>query len=148
MRNPDIVKERKRRIVAAGKIAGEKAAKIAASGKMSKRHVERLAAEPETQFLITKSLQPYQAKLVKLLPAVIAAIAGALKAKKTDKADHFSRLRGVERFRDLLDLAQGGKPPELPEQTGTPQYTWEEFVALYARRIIVKTDSSNPETPR
>ena len=40
----------------------------------SERYVRRLAAEPETQFLITETLRPHIAKLLQLMPKALAVI--------------------------------------------------------------------------
>jgi hypothetical protein len=45
--------------------------------------------------------------LQNLAPTVITAIEEALSAMKTDEADHLTRLQSVERYCELLELAQG-----------------------------------------
>jgi hypothetical protein len=42
----------------------------------------------------------------------------ALGAMKTDEADHFTRLRAVERYCELLELAQDGKHPRRGKRAG------------------------------
>jgi len=46
-----------------------------------------------------------------------------------------SRLKAVERYGDVLVLAQG-KVVEKPVDAGLPQFTWEEFSAMYDARVI------------
>lgn len=125
-------KEAKRRTVAKGVLAGKPRKTIAREAGCSPRHVERLAREPETQFLITEALRPHRERLNKLAEKAIAAISVALGAKTSDKQNHFIRLRAVERWGDLLEMAQG-KPAEKTE-SGAGLVTWEEFVVLYRQR--------------
>jgi hypothetical protein len=40
----------------------------------------------------------------------------------------------VERYGAVMELAQGKLPEKTEDDTAVPQYTWEEFVALYATR--------------
>jgi hypothetical protein len=144
--NPE--KEKKRRTVAKGVVAGKSTKTIARKAKCSARHVERLAKEPETQFLITEALRPQQTRLAKLATKVITAVDKALTAMKTDKVDHTSRLRAVERYGELLELAQG-KPPAQDNQTSgeSRQFTWEEFVVMYRRgKSNVQDDTSHTPT--
>ena len=124
-------KESKRRTVARGVIAGQDTAKIAKAAGCKARYVQRLANDPETQFLIVEALAPHRAKLAKMATTAVNAVSKAMVAMKTDKKDHFTRLRAVERFQDLLELAQG-KPKE--EAQGELQVTWEEFTVMYSRR--------------
>jgi hypothetical protein len=128
-------KERKRRAVAFGALAGHGTQITASQAGCSERHARRLAAEPETQFIVTEAMRPYHAKLHRLIGKVITAIEEALSANKTDAADHISRLRAVERYREVAELAQGKLPEKSADDNAMPQYTWEEFVALYATRI-------------
>jgi len=100
-------KEQKRRVVAVAKVARQGTKATARQLGCSERHVRRLAAEPETQFLITEILRPFRAKLTQLAATAIKVVKEAFSAMKTDKADHFTRLRAVERYCDLLKMAQG-----------------------------------------
>jgi hypothetical protein len=100
-------KERKRRVVAVAKLAGQRTRATARQLGCSERHVRRLAAEPETRFLITEILRPFRAKLTQLASTAIKVVKEAFSAMKTDEADHFTRLRAVERYCDLLKMAQG-----------------------------------------
>jgi hypothetical protein len=126
-------KERKRRTVAGGVIAGQDTAAIAAAAGCQTRYVQRLANEPETQFLITELLQPHRAKLQRMAARAVYAVNTALLAKRTDKQDHIVRLRAVERYGDLIALAQG-KPQE---KTGEgAQVTWEQFTLMYEKRTV------------
>jgi hypothetical protein len=133
-RNNIAEKERKRRAVAEATLAGTGTKNTARTVGCSERHVRRLAAEPETQFLITEALRPYTAKLNKLAAKAITAVEEALIAMKTDEADHVSRLRAVERYGDVLELAQGKLPEKTEEEAGPPQWTWEEFCQMYNAR--------------
>jgi hypothetical protein len=136
-------KEKKRRVVAKGVVAGKPIKTVAREAKCSTRHVERLAAEPATQYLITAALRPHQAKLTKMVERMITAVNVALVAKKEDTQDHIARLRAVERGRDLLELAQG-KPSADVEQQGPALVTWEEFLVLYRRK---EQRGNTEETP-
>jgi hypothetical protein len=138
----------KRRIVASGVVSGQSTKAIAQRAATTQRNVQRIAAEPETQFLITKALRPHQARLGKMASTVIDAIEEALGPHKADEADHTSRLKAVERYGDVVELAQG-KVAEKAVNTGTPQFTFEEFTAMYRSRKITtdgKTDPSHTET--
>jgi len=114
-----------------GLVAGKRTKTIAKEAGCSKRHVERLAAEPETQFLITEAMRPHRKKLEKLATKAIAAVEKALGAKKKSDVDHFIRLRAVERFGDLAEMAQG---TEEPEATDEIHMTWEAFQKMYEAR--------------
>jgi len=130
-------KQAKRRVVAVGAILGKTAKEISTAAGCSPRHAARIANEPETQYLITEALRPHQKQLDKLAYNVLKAIEGGLKAKKSTVIDHFTRLKAAERWCELAGLAQGGKPAELPQETGgLPHLTWEEFVILYGRRVV------------
>jgi hypothetical protein len=131
-RGSKAAKEAKRRTVAKGIVAGKSTAQIAKDAACNTRHVERLAAEPETQLLITDLMKPHRAKLECLVEKAIAAVDSALVAKRTDKADHMARLRAVGRTRDLVTMA-AGKPHEETD-AGGGLVTWEEFVVLYRKK--------------
>jgi hypothetical protein len=147
MRKPKAEKERKRRTVATGIVAGETTAAIAKKAGCSARNVQRLAAEPATQFIITEALRPHRAKLEKLAQRAILAIERALIAHKTDTADHVVRMRAVERYGDLLTMAQGKPPePKTTEVDGIPQLTWEEFTLLYQSRRVTASADQSPST--
>lgn len=126
-------KETKRRTVAAGVLAGQPPAAIAAVAGCQPRYVQRLTNEPATQFLITEALQPHRSKLAKMAGRAVYAVNLAMLAKRTDKQDHIVRLRAVERFGELLALAQGGKPAALVVEDGL-QVTWEQFTLMYEKR--------------
>jgi hypothetical protein len=132
-------KAAKRRAVAKGIVAGKSTKRIAKEAQCTERHVQRLAAEKPTQFLIAEMLRPHRAKLEKLAGACITAIEKAMGAKVGDTADHKARLWGVDRYRNMLELAQGGRPQEKPPD-GAQQVTWEEFVVMYRSRKV--TDES------
>jgi hypothetical protein len=127
-------KDRKRRAVAGGVIAGLDSAGIAKAAGCKARYAQRLANDPETQFLIAEALAPHRAKLALMAQRAVYAVDTALLAKKTDKADHITRLRAVERYGDLLGLAQG-KPREAAEER--LQVTWEQFTLMYEKRTEV-----------
>lgn len=138
-------KEAKRRVVAKGVVAGKSTAAIAREAKVSTRHVERLAAEPETKLLITELLKPHHAKLKKLVERSLTAISTALTAKITDKADHRARLIAVRRTKDLLELAQGHTEPA--GNVGAELKfagTMEELLVLY-RKITRQGKASKAE---
>ena len=125
-----IEKERKRRAVACPVLAGERTRITARWLGCSKRHVRRLAAELETPLLITEILRPYHATLNELMPRVITVVREALNAQKTDEADHFTRLRAVERYCELLELAQGKLPDTTnPKRDTLPQNSNDSFTA-------------------
>jgi hypothetical protein len=124
-------KEAKREIVAAGIVAGKSATEIAQAADCNPRHVQRVAAEPETQFLVTELLRPHRQELADLATDVIRAVQGGLNALVTDPEDHTVRLRAVQRYRDLVNLAQGAEPPPATDRS---LVTWEEYVVLYNRR--------------
>lgn len=129
-------KEAKRRTVAAGVVAGKSTRTIAREVAATTRHVERLAAEPATRFLIADALKPHHAALVKLGKEAIAAVRGGLKAKLTDPADHMARLRAVGRFADLARMAQGVE--DVGEPGSSKQITWEEFQVIWRSRTETK----------
>jgi len=134
----------RRRIIANGVVSGQSANAIAQSAGTSKRTVQRIAAEPETQFLITEAFRPYQARLLELAGVVIDAVDEALGAMKTDKQDHLTRLKAVERYGDVLELAQG-KVQEKPAEADRT-WTWEEITAIYkARKLSAETDAARTE---
>jgi len=121
--------------VATGILSGQSTKAIACDANTSQRSVQRIAAEPETQFLITEAFRPYRAQLEEMAGMTIDAIEKALGAMKTDKQDHTSRLRAVERYGEVLVLAQG-KVVEKPVHAGIPSLTWDEYVAMYNARTI------------
>jgi len=124
-------KESKRRTVAGGVIAGKGTQAIAAAAGCQPRYVQRLASEPETQVLITAMLAPQRERLAKMAQKAVNAVEKALIARKTDLSDHIVRLRAVERYGELLALAQG-KPREAAGDG--VQVTWEQFTLMYERR--------------
>lgn len=132
-------KETKRRKVASGAVAGKRTNAIARDAGCTPRHAQRLANEPATQFLITEALRPHRARLEKLATRVVAVVASGLNAKVGRKIDHFTRLRAVERYADLLGLAQGKKTEE--QDTSGPMVTWEAFLIMRAKGI---SNASNP----
>jgi hypothetical protein len=127
-------KERKRRTVAVGVIAGQDTAEIAAAAGCQPRYVQRLANDPETQFLITEALAPHREKLQRMAARAVYSVNMALLAKRTDKADHMARLRAVERYGELLGLAQGGKPQDAAADGA--MVTWEQFTLMYEKRTV------------
>jgi hypothetical protein len=133
-------KQAKRRAVAKGALAGKPLAAIAKAAGCSKRHVQRLEREPETQFLIVEALRPHRAVLTKMAGKALRVIERAFMARKTDGADRIVQLRAVERYHEMMDLAQGTAKP--PDQEDRGQVTWEEFVVMYRARK--ETHESNP----
>ena len=131
-------KEQKRHAVAFARLAGQGTRATARQIGCSERYVRRLAEEPETQFLITETLRPHIAKLLQLMPKALAVIEEAMSAMKKEGPDHLTmpdyltRLRAVERFCKLLEMAQGKE-----QEKGTPtagQMTWEELTEDYEAR--------------
>jgi hypothetical protein len=57
-RNPTAQKALKRRIVASGVLSGKSTGEIARVANTSQRNVQRIAAEPETQLLVTEAFRP------------------------------------------------------------------------------------------
>lgn len=100
-------KAAKRRVVAAGAIAGKPTRAVAEKAGCSARHVNRLAEEPETQELIQSALAPYTSKLRRMAGKAVRAVERGLIAQKTSRSDHVMQLRAVERYGDLLELAAG-----------------------------------------
>jgi hypothetical protein len=128
-------KERKRRVVAAGKLAGQTTEQIASSAGCKSRHVQRLAQEEETQFLIKDMMRPHRDSLEALAGMAIKAVRLALGAKDGRKADHMARLRAVGRYAQLCELAQGGKAPDLPPDDGGLM-TYEELTLIIQSRTV------------
>jgi hypothetical protein len=126
-------KERKRRTVASGVIAGQATDQIAAAAGCKSRYVQRLANDPETQFLITEALAPHRAKLARMAVRAVNTVDKALIAKRSDKRDHMVCLRAVERYGELLALA-AGKPKDAAADDGT--VTWEQFTLMYEKRTV------------
>ncbi|GEM_PF-5779303 len=128
-------KELKRRKVAAGAIAGKNTDQIAQEAGCSRRHVLRLIHEQETKFIIANALHPYRDQLNRMAGAAVRAVERAFIAKKTDKADHFTQLRAVERYGDLLELAAGDTRNAGKEaEAGRRLVTWTEFVLIKKQR--------------
>lgn len=124
-------KAAKRILVAAGMVAGKKTKAIAQKAGCSERHVARLASEPETQFLIVEAMRPYRHQLRLMAKRAVAAVDRAFKAQKKTKADHFTQLRAVERYGDLLELAAGERKSEgKASGPGRCLVTWEEFLII------------------
>ena len=126
-------KERKRRVVARGLARGKSPKAIAKLAGCKTRHVQKLAKEPETTFLVREIMRPHYARLSRLVPKAITAVEGGLTAKtRSGTAIHEMRLRAVGRFGQLMRMAEGQEPAD-PSTHG--QVTWEEFVVLYHRRV-------------
>src|ERR1043165_2348703 len=105
----------RKRTVAAGKLAGRPASETAKAAGITLRSVRRLQNDPEVKFIITEALKPQQERLRHLGALVVGAIEGALHATKEDEADHVARLRAVERYADVIALAQGKVVEEQAE---------------------------------
>src|ERR1035441_9167628 len=125
-------KEQKRHAVAFARLAGQGTRDNARPIGCSERYVRRLAAEPETQFLITEALRPHIAKLLQFMPKALAVIEEGMSAMKKDQVDHLTRLRALERFCKLLEMAQGKEQEKVTPTAG--QMTWEEFGERYEAR--------------
>jgi len=121
----------KRRVVAAGAIAGKPTKAIAAKAGCSSRHVARLAAEAETQFLIAEAFRPQREKLRLMAKRAVSAVERGLKAQKKTKSDHVVQLRAVARYADLVELAAGNATSQSRESgKGRRLVTWEEFLVI------------------
>ena len=128
-------KAKKRRIVAAGAIAGKTTRRIAKEADCSPRHVTRLVQEPETQFLISETLRPFQRKLAMMAAAAIRAVERGFVAKRTDRSDHIAQLRAVERYGDLLELAAGDTRSAGRAGDGVHvMVTWTQFMSIKEER--------------
>jgi hypothetical protein len=127
---------KKRRVVAAGTLAGAPAAKIAKVAACSERHVRRIAKEPETRFLIAQALEPFHDKLRGLAKKAVAAVERGMTAQKKTKADYFTQLRAVERFGDLVEMAAGDSDSSDSRHSGKGRnlITWEEFLDIAKNR--------------
>lgn len=103
--------ERKRLVVAGGRLLGNRTAAIAKQVGCSERHVRTILAEEATQILISNLLGPYREDLRRLIPKVIRALYRGLQAQKTTRSDMAAQMRAVGRGLDLLRLAQGVAEP-------------------------------------
>lgn len=141
-----------RHVVAAGVVTGRKTGAIARDLGVTRRTVQRIAADDQTLLIVTDVLRPLKRKLEKLATRAAYVVEKAMLAHHTDKADHVTRLKAVERYGELLSLAQGKLAAEQEVQE-KQTFTWEEFeVMYYARRaksaqensqtITVKTETS------
>ena len=133
-RNTKAEKEAKRRIVARGVVAGKKTRAIAREAGCKERHVERLAAEPATQLIVTELMRPHHKKLATLAKKAVAAVERGLDAKtRRGTPIHEIQLRAVGRFADLAHLAQGDQVASSDE---AGLVTWEQFLVLYRSRTV------------
>ena len=130
-------KEAKRRVVARGVVEGKSTRTIAREAKCDPRHVERLANEPATRFIIADALAPHRERLTRLAGKAVNAVERALVARVTDKADHMARLRAVGRFGDLARMAQG---IEAVDADAAKQVTREEFLVIWGRRPVTEAE--------
>lgn len=145
--------EKKRAVVVAGILNGNTSDEIAAAAGCARRTVNKIISEPETQLLVTGLFAPYHKKLRAMAKRVVQVVEQGLSAKhfvKTGKdeyrlhADTFGRLRAVERYGELVQLAQGKAPGEDPHAGEIGRsYTWEEFTLLQARRATI-VDAAAP----
>jgi hypothetical protein len=156
-RKPTAKKAAKRRVVAAGVIAGKKTKDIADALDTSTRNVQLIASERETQFLITAAFRPQQKLLTAMAARAVQVVLHgfeAMKYVKTGKdeykclGDAIARLRAVERYADLIALAQGQIKPEDESTTRDfPKYTWEELQVIYKqRRLTTDGEADNPDS--
>jgi hypothetical protein len=132
-------KERKRRTVAAGLVQGQPMEVVALEAGCGKRHAQRLAAEPETRFLIADLMRPHHERLRMLIPKMLRAIERGLVAQKTTRSDLPVQLIAARRAKDFLLLAQG--PAKTAEQAATRETTWEEFMISYRKHTSTESDS-------
>jgi hypothetical protein len=122
-------KAARRSIVARGKVAGAPTRKIAQAARCSERHVERLAAEPETALEIRELLKPHTDRLKKSLVKALDAIDRGLTAKKKTPHDHEVQLRAAGRLGEFLTLTKG--EDHGGEGGRKFQGTFEELLVLY-----------------
>jgi hypothetical protein len=128
-------KDAKRRIVAAGAIAGKSTADLAKAANCTERHVLRILHENETKFIIANALAPWRGELEKMAKKAINAVQRGFVAQKKDKADHIVQLRSVERYSDLLELAAGEtRNTGKDAQAGRRLVTWQEFILIRRQR--------------
>jgi hypothetical protein len=65
----------------------------------------------------------------------VRAVERAFTAQKTDQADHFTQLRAVERYGDLLELAAGDtRNTGKDADNGRRMVTWTEFILIKRQR--------------
>jgi hypothetical protein len=136
-------KEAKRRVIAKGVLTGRPTRAMARATESTPRTVQRIRAEPETQFLITRALRPQRKNLTDMAARAVRVVLEGFEAihyvkvspkKYKRMGDAIARLRAVERYGELLQLAQGGKPEAQIEAEGARTFTWEEFTLLYRSR--------------
>jgi hypothetical protein len=97
---------------------------------ITERSVDRIAGEPETQFLTAHIMRPYRGKLMELVEKSLIAVEDALTATvgqgKRKRPNHEIRLHAVKQLVHLLRLAEG-EPTDHPPQL----HSWEDFVLTY-----------------
>lgn len=153
-------------MVIAGKMAGEPNARIALEAGCSERHVDRLAAEPETRLSIQALLQKRAARIDRMVGRAMDAIEAALTAtlpadpgkaaripaaaatgletpvEPTYIPDHDTRLRAADQLRKWVELLAENQVPGGEEG----EMSIDRFVVLYERkRAAAKDDSKTIE---
>jgi hypothetical protein len=88
-------------------------------------------------------LRPFRAKLTQLVATAIKVVDSAM---ENDEADHFTRLRAVERYFELLEMAQG-KVQEKGNDDAGRLFTWEQFQERYGSRRGTTRDEEDPPSP-
>jgi len=138
-------KERKRRVIAAGKIAGKSNRQIAQDAGCSERHVDRVAAEPATKDLVRDLLRPHEQRLKRALTMALDAIDRGLVAKLKTPHDHGAQLSAAGSLREFLELLRVN-PKELVEAgQQPPQFTWEEFEGAIKMRASRQAGDRNAD---
>ena len=128
MKAPKAAHVRRRRIVAAGKVAGKTNHAIAKEAGVRSATAARIAREPATRLLIEELLEPEYGRIRKLAHKAVSAVERALDARNSRGRHLYEiQLRGVGRFATLAHLAAGDRPPE-PQAPGT--MTWQQFVVF------------------
>ena len=126
---------KKKRVVAAGALAGARPIDIARAANCSVRQVNRLQHDPATQFLIAQALVPYHANLRKLAKKALAVVDRSMVAQKKTNADFVTQLRAVERFGDLVVMAAGAQASTAAAgKPGRRLVSWEELLAIKKAR--------------
>lgn len=124
--------ERKRLIVAKGKVAGKKRPAIAQEANCSESQVTKIEREPATQLLVADLMRPHHRAIEKLAAKAVKAVERGLEAKTANgRHIHEIQLRAVGRFAELAHLAQGA---DKVSDNDSGLITWQQFVLIYNQR--------------
>lgn len=131
---------RKRRVVAAGKIAGKPSRKIAKEIGVTPNQVARIARQPATRLLIEELLEPEYERIRELAHKAVSAVDRALEAKNSRGRHLYEiQLRGVGRFATLAHLAAGDRPPEAQIPGAM---TWQQFL-IFCQQLPAVTHADS-----